>query len=171
MIKKFLETGKIVGTHGVRGMLRVQPWCDSAEFLSEFKFIYTDSDGKTKLKILSAKPHGNIVLMSIDGVNTIEQAEKLRGRIIYIDRNDVTLPDGRYFISDILNCTVFDADSGEILGVLSDVTETGANDVWHIKREEKEYLVPAIADVIVSVSPAENSVVIRPLKGIFDNED
>ncbi|MBQ6847410.1 MAG: 16S rRNA processing protein RimM [Clostridia bacterium] len=171
MIKKFLETGKIVGTHGVRGMVRVQPWCDSAEFLTGFKYLYTDDEGRNKLKIVNAKPHGNVILMTIDGVGSIEDAERLRGKVIYIDRKDVKLPEGRYFISDILNCAVTDADSGEILGILSDVTETGANDVWHIKRGDKEYLVPAIADVIVSVKPEENFVSIRPLKGIFDNED
>ena len=171
MIKKFLETGKIVGTHGVRGMVRVQPWCDDGEFLTQFKYLYTDCEGKNKLKIKSAKPHGNVVLMAIDGVDSIESAEKLRGSVIYIDRKDVKLPEGRYFISDILGCSVYDADTNEILGTLSDVTETGANDVWHIKNNGKEYLVPAIADVIVEVNPGENSVVIRPLKGIFDHED
>ncbi len=171
MIKKFLETGKIVGTHGVRGMVRVQPWCDNSEFLTGFKFVYTDDEGKNKLKILSAKPHGNVVLMTVDGVNSIEEAERLRGKVIFINRKDVKLPEGRYFISDILNSTVLDADSGEVLGELTDVSETGANDVWHIVKDGKEYLVPAIADVIVDVNVEESKVVIRPLKGIFDNED
>ena len=171
MIKKFLETGKIVGTHGVRGMVRVQPWCDDGEFLTQFKYLYTDCEGKNKLKIRSAKPHGNVVLMAVDGVDSIETAEKLRGRVIYIDRRDVKLPEGRYFISDILGCTVYDADTNEILGTLSDVSETGANDVWHITKDGKEYLVPAIADVIVEAKPEDEKVVIRPLKGIFDDEN
>ncbi len=171
MIKDFLETGKIVGTHGVRGMVRVQPWCDDGEFLTQFKFIFTDNFGENKIKVLSAKPHGNVVLMSLAGVDSIEAAERLRGKVIYIKRSDVKLPEGRYFISDILNCSVYDADTNELLGELSDVTETGANDVWHIKRGEKEYLVPAIEDVIVDVNPKNEKIVIRPLKGIFDDED
>jgi len=171
MLKQYLETGKIVGTHGVRGMVRVQPWCDDGEFLAEFDTLYADKNGTKKLKILTAKPHGNVVIMSIDGVNSIEEAEKLRGTVIYMDRNDVELPEGRYFISDLLGLPVTDADSGETLGVLTDVTETGANDVWHITREGKEYLVPAIADVLVSVEPEKESVIIRPLKGIFDDEN
>ena len=171
MIKKFLETGKIVGTHGVRGMVRVQPWCDDGEFLTRFKTVYTDAEGKNCLKVISAKPHGNVALMTISGVNSIEEAEKLRGKVIFINRKDVKLPEGRYFISDILGCKVTDADTGETLGVLSDVSETGANDVWHIEKDGKEYLVPAIGDVIVNVNPEENSVVIRPLKGIFDDEN
>ena len=78
MIKKFLETGKIVGTHGVKGMVRVQPWCDSPEFLKQFKHFYTDSNGETRLEVSSVQPHGNVVLMAIKGVDSIEKAEKLR---------------------------------------------------------------------------------------------
>lgn len=171
MLKQYLETGKIVGTHGVRGMVRVQPWCDDGEFLTGFKTLYADKNGERKLKITSAKPHGNVVLMSISGVQSIEDAEKLRGTVIYINREDVELPEGRYFISDLIGLNVTDADTGESLGILTDVTETGANDVWHITKDSKEYLVPAIDEVIVSVEPEKESVVIRPLKGIFDNED
>ena len=171
MIKKFLETGKIVGTHGVKGMVRVQPWCDDGEFLTKFKRVYTDADGENSLRVISAKPHGNVVLMTIEGVDSIEEAEKLRGKVLFINRKDAKLPEGRYFISDILGSKVTDADTGETLGELSDISETGANDVWHIKKEGKEYLVPAISDVIVCVKPEEELVVIRPLKGIFDDEN
>jgi len=171
MIKKFLETGKIVGTHGVKGMVRVQPWCDSPEFLKQFKHFYTDSNGETRLEVYSVQPHGNVVLMAIKGVDSIEKAEKLRNRVIYINRKDIKLPKGRYFIDDLIGCTVTDADTEKTLGVLSDVSSTGANDVWHIKSGDKEYLVPAIEEVIVNVDTENEAVVIRPLKGIFDDED
>ena len=170
-MKKYLETGKIVGTHGVRGMVRVQPWSDSGEFLKQFKYIYADANGNKKIKINSVQPHGNVVLMQLENVNSIEDAEKLRGTVIYIDRKDVKLPKGRYFIDDLIGCTVFDADTNETLGILSDVSSTGANDVWHINRDNKEYLVPAIDEVIVSVEIEAERIVIRPLKGIFDDED
>lgn len=171
MKERYIETGKIVGTHGVKGMVRVQPWSDSGEFLAEFKCFYLDKKGEKRLETLTVKPHGNVVLMSLKGVNSIEDAEKLRGTVIYIDRNDVTLPDGRYFINDLLGCAVYDADSGEILGKISEISETGANDVWHITRDGKEYLVPAIDEVIVSVDTDGEKVVIRPMKGIFDDEN
>ena len=101
----------------------------------------------------------------------MEQAESLRGKILYISRDDITLPDGRYFIDDLIGCGVFDADSGENYGEISDVSQTGANDVWHIKSGEKEYLLPAIDEVIVSVDPENERLEIRPMKGIFDDED
>lgn len=171
MLKQFLETGKIVGTHGIKGMLRVQGWCDSGEFLQQFKYIYTDSDGKTKYTVKSVQPHGNVVLMALKGVDSIEQAEALRNKIIYIARKDVDLPEDRYFIADLIGCTVRDADTEKVLGTLTDVSETGANDVWHITKNGKEYLVPAIDEIIVSVNVTDGDIVIRPLKGIFDDED
>ena len=171
MIKKYLETGKIVGTHGIKGTLRVQGWCDSADFLKQFKYIYTDKNGQNRLEVKSVLPHGNVVLMAVKGIDSIEKAEQLRNRVIYIDRKDVVLPEGRYFIDDLIGCAVTDADTSLPLGKITDVSETGANDVWHITKNGTEYLVPAIDEVIVSVDTENSSVVIRPLKGIFDNED
>ncbi len=170
-MKKYLETGKIVGTHGVKGMVRVQAWSDSGEFLKNFKTFYTDDKGEKSLKVNSVTPHGNVVLIAFKDVDTIEKAEALRNKIIYIDRNDVKLPKGRYFIDDLIGCSVFDADTNELLGELSDVSQTGANDVWHIKKGDKEYLVPAIDEVIVSVDIENENTVIRPLKGILDDEN
>lgn len=170
-MKKFLETGKIVGTHGIKGMVRVQPWCDSGEFLKQFKSFYTDKNGENRLDVKSVQPHGNVVLMALEGVETIEAAEALRNKVIYIDRKDAKLPEGRYFIDDLLGCAVFDADSGENLGEITDISPTGANDVWHITREGTEYLVPAIDEVLVQVDVENSKVTIRPLKGIFDNAD
>ena len=171
MNKKFLETGKIVGTHGVRGMVRIQPWCDSAEFLCGFKKLYLNSEGDSVINITSAKPHGNIVIASIKGVDTIEKAESYRNKVVYINREDVKLEEERYFIEDIIGCTVYDADSNKVLGKISDVSATGANDVWHIKNANKEYLIPCIDEVVISVDIDFEKVVIRPLKGIFDDEN
>ena len=74
-------------------------------------------------------------------------------------------------MEDLLGCRVLDADSGELLGELCDVSVTGANDVWHVRRGEREYLVPAIPDVVVSVDVDAGEICLRPLKGIFDYED
>ena len=171
MKKQYLQSGKIVGTHGIRGMVRIQPWCDSAEFLCGFKKLYLDADGTNIINISTAKPHGNVVIAAIKGVDTIEKAESFRNKVVYINRNDVKLEDERYFIEDIIGSTVFDADNNKILGEICDVSATGANDVWHIKRGEKEYLIPCIDEVVISVNIDLGQVVIRPLKGIFDDEN
>lgn len=171
MIKQYLETGKIVGTHGIRGMVRVQPWSDSSEFLTNFKHFYLSANGEGELNTVKIQPHGGVVLISFKGVDSVERAEALRGKTLYICRDDISLPEGRYFIDDLIGCGVFDADSEKKYGVISEVSQTGANDVWHIRSGEKEYLLPAIDEVIVLVDPENERLEIRPMKGIFDDED
>ena len=173
MIKEFLEIGEIVGTHGVRGEIRFNPWCDSPEFVTKFKTLYFDSNEGCAVQIKSARPHGNIVLLTIKDIDSIEKAQKLRGKVLYMKRSDAKLPEGTYFIAELIGCTVYDADEPQkIYGTLTDVSATGANDVWHITDESgKEYLIPSIPDVVIETDVAQNRVVIRPLKGIFDDED
>ncbi len=170
MKKEFLEIGQFVGTHGVRGMVRIQPWSDDGKFLTNFKKFYLEN-GKTKIEMNKITPHGNVVIASVKGVDTIEAAERLRGQVLYIKRDDARLPADRYFISEIIGSSVYDADTNAPLGTLTDVSQTGANDVWHITKDGVEYLLPAIDDVIVSVDIDTDTVKIRPLKGIFDDED
>lgn len=172
MIKEFLEIGKIVSTHGIKGEVRVQPWCDSGEFIKQFKTLYFDKHGKKSISVLSCRPHGNVVIMGLDGVDTPEKAQEQRGKVLYIRRSDAKLKKGQYFIAELIGCKVVDADNEEKqYGVISDVSETGANDVWHIKGVDgKEYLIPSIPQVVIDTDVEEGIVKITPLRGIFDEE-
>ena len=127
MLKPFLEAGRIVGTHGVRGELRLEPWCDTAAFLSGFKTLYWQ-EGRTPAQVESARPHKSLLLLKLAGVDTVEQAEALRGRVVYIARTDARLPEGQYFQQDLLGCEVVDADTQQVYGKLTDIFSTGAND-------------------------------------------
>ena len=170
MKKQFLEVGRIVGTHGIRGELRVDPWCDSPDFLSGFKKLYFD-EGKTSLKS-KARPHKNIVLLRLEGVETIDDAEKLRGKVLYIDRDDARLPEGKNFVQDLIGCRVVDADdASKEYGEIADVFKTGANDVYTVKNPSGEFLVPVIDEVVVEKDIDGGEIKIRPLKGIFEDED
>ncbi len=171
MILDFIEIGKIVGTHGIRGELRVNPWCDSPEFFKNFSTLYFDKQGKESAKISSVRPHGNIVLLKLDEVTTVEMASSLRGKTLYIKRSDAKLEEGRYFVQELIGCQVKDANKDKVYGTISDVSATGANDVWHIKNQGKEYLIPAIPDVVVSINIEDEVVEINPLRGLFDDED
>ena len=170
MLQKFLEVGQVVGTHGIAGEMRLQPWCDSPDFLTKFKTLYLDKNGENSVKVQSVRVHKNIALLKLPDVTSIEQAEKMRGKVLFIKREDAKLSKDNWFVQELLDCEVFDADSGEKLGVLCDVSKTGANDVWHIKNNGREYLVPSIKDVVVSVDVEVGKIEIRPIKGIFDDE-
>ena len=171
MIKEYLEIGKITGTHGIKGEMRVQPWCDTPDFMKKFKTLYLDKKGEKPLKV-SCRPNGHMVIMKAQGIDTIEEASKYREKVLYMKRSEVKLPEGSYFIQELIDCKVIDADDESITyGTLTDVSETGANDVWHITNEKGEYLIPAIPPVVIDTDVVAGVIRIRPLKGIFDDEN
>lgn len=169
MIKRFVETGKIVGTHGIKGEMRVQPWADSPKAVADLKHIYISDDGE-ELELISSRVHSNIVLIKVNGIDTVEQAEKMRNKIIFAKRDDV-LKNGGHLVAELIGCSVVDADTNEIYGEISDVFQTGANDVWTVKNNGREYYVPAIDDVVIFVDVEAEKIEIRPIKGIFDDEN
>lgn len=171
MKKKYLDVGKIVGTHGVKGELRVQPWCDSPEFLCDFTKLYFD-EGEKELKVLKSRVNKNVVIVKIEGIDTLERANLIRGKVLYIDREDAEIDDGSYFVQDIVGMEVVDNDSGKIYGTVTDVLKTGANDVYQVTDNEgKNYLVPVINDVIINIDLESDKIYISPIEGIFGNED
>ncbi|MBR2715236.1 MAG: 16S rRNA processing protein RimM [Ruminococcus sp.] len=170
MVKKFLECGKIVGTHGVRGEMRVECWCDSPQFLSQFKTLYLNN-GEEKIKVKS-RAHKNMVLMKMPSIDTIEQADTLRGKILYIKRSDIKLEEGVNFIQDLIGLSVVDSNTKEVYGVVKDVLHTGSNDVYEMKADDaKMYYIPAIPDIIDEVDVEGGEIRITPMKGLFSDED
>ena len=159
-MKQFLEIGKIVAVQGLKGEVRVEPWCDSQEFLCEFDTLYFDK-GATVVEVQRSHPHKNIVLMKIEGIDTPEQAQTLRGRVLYMDRNDVELEEGTFFVQDLIGLEVSDADSGEVYGTLT-------NAVYQIDSGDKDYLIHAIPDVVVKTDIEGGKMLIRPIEGLFD---
>ena len=165
MKKQYLEIGKIVNVHGLKGEVKVYPWCDSPDFLCECDTLYTNK-GSSSIVIEKARVQKNMVIMKIKGVDTVEDAQSMRNKVIYMNRDDVELEDGSYFIQDLIGLEVFDADTNAFYGTLVDVLETGANDVYTIRNEElhKEYLIPAIPDVVISTDIENNKMTIKPLE-------
>ena len=168
-MKRFLECGKIVTTHGLRGEVKVQPWCDSPEDLARWEVLFLDG-GAREVKVEQARVQKNMVILKLGGVDTVDDARKLRGRVLYLDRTMEELEEGVYYIQDLLGMEVRDADTGTVYGELVDVTETGANDVYHIRfADGKVRLIPAIPQVVISIDPEAGKMGIRPLEGLFDD--
>lgn len=171
MKKEFLEIGKIVSTHGLKGEVRVQPWSDSPAFLTEFSTLYF-AEGKEKLAVEKARVQKNVVLLKLKGTETVEQANLLRGKVLYVARADVKLPDRTFFVQDLIGLTVIDADDSSVeYGTLTEVSPTGANDVYHITKDAKTVLIPAIRQVIIETDIEAGVMRIRPMKGLFDDAD
>ena len=167
MKKEYLEAGKIVTTHGIKGEVKIMPYCDSPELLCEFDRLFI---GKSHEEIIveRSRTFKNMVIAKLEGIDTPEAAEKLRNKLLYMHRSDLELDEDTYFIQDLIGLEVVDADTAQLYGTISDVMQTGANDVYVIKGSDREYLVPAIADVVVSTDIDGNLMKIRPLDGLFD---
>ena len=167
MKKEYLEAGKIVTTHGIRGEVKIMPYTDTPDLLAEFDRLFIGRN-KDEVIITRSRVLKNTVIAKIEGIDTPEAAEKLRNKILYMHRDDLELDEDTYFIQDLIGVEVRDADTDEVYGTIADVMQTGANDVYVIKGEKREYLVPAIADVVVSTDIDSNIMTIRPLDGLFD---
>ncbi|MDE6834897.1 MAG: ribosome maturation factor RimM [Ruminococcus sp.] len=165
MKKEYLEIGKIVNTHGIRGEVKIMPYTDVPEFLCEFDRIFLD---KKEVFIERSRVAKNMVIAKFEGVDTPEQAEKLRNKILYMHRDDVILDEDTYFIQDLIGIEVRDVETGVVYGKITDVMQTGANDVYVIKGTDREYLIPAIADVVISTDIDNNVMTIKVLDGLFD---
>jgi 16S rRNA processing protein RimM len=165
----FLEIGKIVGTHGIRGELRVLPACDSPAYFRGFSLLYWDAAGTQPVRVRGARPHKNVALLQLAGVESIEQAEALRGKTLWFRRADARLEPGQYFIAELLDCRVLDQDDpSHCYGTLQDVSATKANDVWHIRQADgTEVLIPLIDEVVRSVDTEKGEILIVPLPGLF----
>ena len=167
-MKKFLEVGKIVAAQGLKGEVRVNPWCEPFSFLCNFKELYFDENGENKIKVRKSRVQKNVVIVHFESINTIEDAQKLLGKTLYINRNDAKLDDDEFFIQDIIGLNVFDYNTNKNYGIITDVLKTGANDVYEITDENsKKYLIPAIKDVVIEINILENMLKIVPIDGLF----
>lgn len=167
LLKKLIEICKIVNTHGIKGELKAIHLCDSPEILLEIDELYSQ-DGKTILKIVSCRIHNNSVLLQFEGIDSIDKAEKLKNTILYTKRNYFNLPKNTFFINDLIGLEVYDHNSDFLYGIITDVFKTGSNDVYVIKGNDREYLVPAIKECIIKIDIENKKMFIKPLKGLFD---
>ncbi len=168
-VKPYLEAGQVVGTHGVRGELRVQVWCDTPEQFAAIQTLYFAEGGKG-VKAVS-RPHKRMALCKLEGVDTVQEAAALRGAVLYAKREDFRLPKGRYFVADLIGLAIVDAGTGERYGPLTDVSYTGANEVYHLDKNGTEVLIPAIPSVVKKIDIEQGVVQITPIKGLFDDEN
>ena len=112
-MEKYLEIGKIVNIHGIKGEIKVQPWADTPDDLLYFEEIWING---VKYNVINARTQKSCVLMKIEGVDTPEDAEKLRNKVISVDKDDFELDEGIYFWEDLLGLEVRDADTNQVYG-------------------------------------------------------
>lgn len=169
-MNEYLQVGKIVNTHGIKGEVKVIPLTDDPRRYDELKEVFVGTDNKKDIfNIENVKYLKNTVIIKFKESVDMNYAEKLKEMFIYVDRkNAVKLPEGRYFICDLIDLEVFELD-GNKLGVLKDVIKTGSNDVYVVKTaENKEILIPALKSVIKEVSIEDRIMKVELPEGLLD---
>ena len=164
-MQQYLEVGKVTNVHGLMGEVRVQPWADSPDFLCQFKTLYVD-DSHFPVKVERARVHKNMVIMKFEGLTDVPGALSMRNAVLYIDREDVNLPQGAFFLADIYGLEVRDAASGEVLGKIADVLTLPANNVYVIRGGVRELMVPAVPQFIAETNVEGGFVRINMMEGL-----
>lgn len=164
-MQQYLEVGKVTNIHGLMGEVRVQPWADSPEFLCQFKTLYVD-ESHFPVHVERARVHKNMVIMKFEGLTDVPGALSMRNAILYIDRADVTLPEGAFFLADIYGLEVRDAASGAVLGKIEDVLTMPANNVYVVKGGERELMIPAVPQFIAETNLEGGYIRINMMEGL-----
>lgn len=169
MKKERLEVGQIVNTFGIKGFVKIYPYVDDISRFDNLKKVHIKSkNNNEELQIEEVKYQKNMVLVKFKGIETVENAEKLRNSFVEIDRADaIPLEEGQYFIADLLGLDVF-LDTGEKLGVLEDIYNAGSSDIYVVKNElGKQFLLPYIDEVIKQINLEEGKIIVHIIEGLI----
>jgi len=163
MNNNFLEIGKIVNTHALKGAVKMVVWADSLNVLDDLDCLYLDE--KTPLEIKSVSYQKDNAIVKFAQFDSIEQAEKLKGKILYVSRDAFSLPEGVYFIADLIGLSVYEGDT--LLGKIDDVFPAGGCDVYSIKGD-KNILFPALKENIIKVDLENKTINVKIPEGLLD---
>ena len=170
-MNKELRVGVITKTHGIRGEVKVYPTTDSPDRFHDIPRVKLRLGKRVReLEIENARFFKDLVILKFKGIDDINEIEPYKGAELFIDREyGADLAPGEYYIADIIGIRVVTED-GVTLGECRDVMETGANDVYVIKREDtgEDLLIPAIKECILGVDIEANVMTVHLLPGLLE---
>lgn len=165
-----IPVGKIVGTHGIKGLLKLNSYSGNLETLQSARTVTLKSmqGALREYEITSIAPHGGKPLIGLKGLDDIDQVLPLVGSEVCLMRNQLPETDeDEYYWCDLIGLRVITVDGTE-LGTVADIFETGSSDIYVVKGGGREYLIPAIADVISNVNLKNGCILVTPLEGLLD---
>ena len=169
MRPEFITVGAVVNAHGIRGEVKVNPAGFDPAFIASFRTLYI---GGRETKVSAARVHKSTVLLTLPGVDTMDDALSLKGRAVAIRRTDARLPKGQFFDEELEGCAVVDDATGQEIGRLDKVLSYPAHKVYQVRGGAHEYLIPAVPDVfIVSADPDAEVIRVRMMKGLATDEN
>ena len=164
----YIECGKIINTHGCYGGLKLESWCNSPEELAKLKKLYIKKDGEfEKHTVEKASVFKQFVIANLSGIKTMDDALALKDTVVYALRKDFRLDDGEYFIADLTGLDIIDANNGKIYGKLLEVINRGASDIYVVKTENGECMIPVVPEFVKSVD-VKKGIFVTPIEGMLD---
>jgi len=167
-MNEYLESGKIINTHGVRGDIKIYPYTDTPEDFLDFKHIYIKENGDyVKKTVTKVSVFKNTVLMHIKGCDTFEEANSLREKLVYVTRDQFDLSEGQHFIVDIIGLSIIDVDTGKVYGKVTDVIQGVASDIYEVQTDKGTFLVPVVDEFIKEID-LNKGIFIKPIEGLIE---
>jgi len=165
---EYLSIGQIINTHGFRGEVKVFPLTDDISRFEKLKEVYVEeNDGLVKYKVESIKFLRSTAAVKLEGIDSEQAANKLRGSYIKVDRKSaVKLPKDSYFICDLIGLEVYD-EKGLLIGTVKDVLQTGSNDVYVIESSGKDILIPALKDIVKKIDLENKKILVEMPEGLI----
>ncbi len=162
MRREFLEGGKIVNTFGIRGEVKIQPWCDSAEFLRRFDTLYVDGAPR---RVVSARVHKGMLIARFEGMEDVNAAMPLKNKVVSFRREDAHLEEGGFFLAELIGARVVD-ESGTEIGTLTEVVDLPVQNVYVVRGATGEHSIPAVPEFVLRTDVDEGVVQVRLIEGM-----
>ena len=170
MRAQYLECGKIINTHGVKGALKVENRCDTPKVLASLKRVYLEKNGVYgERKILKASVFKEFVIMELEGVSDMDAAMLLKNTVIYASREDIPLREGDYFLADLEGLDVIDLETDKVYGKIREVINRGASDIYVVDTPSGERMMPAVSAFVKKID-IDKGVFVTPIPGMFDDD-
>lgn len=166
--KKYIECGKIINTHGCKGGVKAEAWCNSERDLAALKRVFLiNGDSYEEHKVKKSAIFKQWVILELQGVDDMDTAMMLKNKVLYADRGDFSLAVGEYFLVDMIGIDVIDVDTGRKYGILKEIINRGAADIYVVATESGERMIPAVEEFVISID-IEKGIFVRPIDGMFD---
>ncbi len=163
----YLECGKIINTHGVRGTVKLESYCDTPQILADLGTLWRKVGGEYRpIRVLRTSIFKQFVLADLEGIDNVDAAIPLKNTIVYAAREDLDPGDG-YFIVDLIGLPVFDRETGTEYGKVTDVINRGAQDIYVVDTPNGERMIPVVDEFVAEIDP-DAGIYVTPIPGMLD---
>ncbi len=166
--KQYIECGKVVNTHGCRGEVKAESWCNSEEDLAGLKRIFFEENKAFReFKVTRSAIFKQFVILGLSGIDDMDKAMLLKNKVLYAAREDFSLDDGEFFLADMIGLDVIDNVNGKVYGKLKEIINRGASDIYVVDTPNGERMIPAVDEFIISID-INKGVFVHTIEGLLD---